>query len=439
MKNNWEKIKLGDVAKAQGGFAFKSDMFGLSGIPIVKIKNIIPPNVHILHDTDFISENNLKILKSIDEFKINYKDVCIAMTGATVGKVGRYLNNVPAYLNQRVARIQIKDKDSANLDFLYYILSSKLMFTTLFNLADGSAQSNLSSSQIENISISLPPLDEQKRIAEILSSFDDKIELLQKQNKTLEDMAKAIFKSWFVDFDIVKAKERKEKKSKILNEYKITEEIYNLFPDSFEDSELGKIPKSWKMGTLDDIAIIKGGFAYKSKNFINEGSPIVKIKNINSDYTVSLQQCDCINDEIANSTLEFQLKDGDIIMAMTGATIGKFGLLINPKNKRAFLNQRVAKISSKDNNNGFVYFSLIINDITTQVINAGAGSAQPNISTKGIGSTRCIIPDNNLIRSYTNITENLINRIILNLKQIQTLSEIRDALLPKLISGAILY
>ena len=193
----WQKVKLGEVTNIIGGFAFKSKHFSNSGDSyVVKIKNIKPPYIDIQDavkvEMSFYKEQDL------NKFKIQKGDFVIAMTGATIGKIGKMIAKQETYINQRVAKFE--PKNNVNKKFIYYILGQKDFQSFIQNNIDSnSAQENISAKSIGNFPILLPPLHEQKAIAETLSSFDDKIELLHEQNKTLEDTAQTLFRKWFIE------------------------------------------------------------------------------------------------------------------------------------------------------------------------------------------------------------------------------------------------
>ncbi|MDO8767833.1 MAG: restriction endonuclease subunit S [Burkholderiaceae bacterium] len=281
--------------------------------------------------------------------------------------------------------------------------------------------------------ISIPSLNTQKQIVGILKSIDDRITLLRETNTTLEAIAQALFKSWFVDFDPVHAKQQGREPEGM------DASTAALFPDSFEESELGLVPMGWRVGTLADVTTVKGGFAYKSEAFGSVGSPVVKIKNIIGDGTVDLLDAQFIAADMAEKTKRFALVDGDIVIAMTGATIGKTGVVITEKNQIPYLNQRVAKFepnSSGNQNSWFVFVAFQNSSIFDQVVNTASGSAQPNISTSGIESVRLVLPSSHeLLKAFDNIAAQLFKGWIANQKQIQTLANLRDTLLPRLISG----
>ena len=273
-------------------------------------------------------------------------------------------------------------------------------------------------------------------------------------NETLEAMAQALFKSWFVDFDPVidnallagKAipeplKERIELRQAQLDSGKANtnSQINDLFPSEFEfTEELGWIPKGWSDSNLSDFSFVKGGYAFKSKDFTNEGLPVIKIKNINDDRTVNVYDVQYIPEGIAKKSKEFFLETGDLIMAMTGATVGKFGLLVAGNAQSYLLNQRVAKFTSSIDQVSkvwFIYCFLNQKSTINHIVNIAEGSAQPNISATSIMATPSIVPTIEIINRFGNLVDGYFSKMIVNRQEIYTLAKLRDTLLPKLMSG----
>ena len=291
----WKKVCLNDVATVQSGFAFKSQDMGIDGAPVIKIKNLKPPNIDI-QDVQRVPLSVICKNQGIQRFALSKGDILIAMTGATVGKIGRMPNTSEVYyLNQRVGKVSLNDSGDCDYDFLYYILSQEQCVRYIFEAANGSAQANISAAQIGRIEFNLPPLPEQKAIAHILGSLDDKIELNRRMNETLEAMAQALFKSWFVDFDPVidnalaagnvipdKFKERAEIRQGLGDEQKsLPDDVRRLFPSEFEHTEeMGWIPKGWFIKQLDQIGIFRNGLALQKYPPVEdeENLPVVKIE-----------------------------------------------------------------------------------------------------------------------------------------------------------------
>ncbi|MEM3584851.1 MAG: restriction endonuclease subunit S [Candidatus Woesearchaeota archaeon] len=314
--------------------------------------------------------------------------------------------------------LYFKTENETLLKFIYYFL--KNIDFSFLNV--GSTQPLIKQSDFKKLPVALPPLPEQRAIAKILSDLDSKIELLQKMNKTLETIGQAIFKHWFVDFEFPNEEGKPYKSSG-------GEMVYN--------EELGKeIPKGWRVGRLGEIGKIQPGFAFKSKDFTNEGYGVVKIKNIEKSGLVNLDFESYLPENIfCKTNQKFHLHSGDVIIAMTGAELGKIGIL--PKmNKIMLLNQRVGKVVS--DSKYFIY--LFLKSEYCQSLMKGissASSAQDNISNYDIENIKLIIPSKEILQKFSDYINPIFIKIIENLGQSLTLSQLRDSLLPKLMSGKI--
>ncbi len=346
--------------------------------------------------------------------------------------------------------IVFKAREGIDPSFGFYSLMNEEFIQYTVQTSKGTKMPRGDKEAMKIYPLSLPPLPEQKAIVHILGSLDDKIELNRQMNETLEAMAQALFKSWFVDFDPVidnalaagnaipdEFAERAEQRKAI--EKKDNSDIQNLFPDEFEcTEEMDWIPKGWESGTIADISFVKGGYAFKSKDFTDTGFPVIKIKNINSDRTVNTSDIQFIPNEIAKKAENFWLKTGDLMMAMTGATVGKFGLLVAENKKVYLLNQRVAKftpIRSVSDKTWFVYCFLNQKSTIDYIINIAEGSAQPNISADSIMATQLVKPPNEIINIFNETVDSNLNKMLMNREECLTLEKLRDTLLPKLMSG----
>lgn len=411
--NEWKTVKLGDVADVLSGYAFKTKDFIEEGVPVVKIKNIIPPNIDI-NDTQYVSN---EMYEEKIKYALNYNDILISMTGSNVnqiasavGKIGRVkLKYTKLLLNQRVGKLFVKDNSKCNYDYLYYYLIQPEIRYNLAANAGGSAnQANISPADIKNIDIKLPSLEEQEKIVNILSCLDDKIELNNEMNKTLEEMAQSIFKRWFVDFEFP-------------NE---NGEPYKSSGGEMVDSELGMIPNGWEVVNYINTSDIQYGFAFKSKLFNDkEGKPIIRIRDISNSYTPTY------------TTEEYNdlyiVTKNDILVGMDGEFKAHIW-----GGKDSLLNQRVLRIRPKDNNSiAYSYFS--IKEPLRYLENSKVGTTVIHLGKKDIDNIKIVYPPNNLISKYRDIADNLINKICENKVEIMELLELRDSLLPKLMSGEI--
>lgn len=354
--------------------------------------------------------------------------VAVSCIGSDMGKAR--LLPVKSVTNQQINTILV-NSELHNPEYIYYVLSTQQQ--SLKDIAGGSATPILNKSHFGQFEIDLPSKGYQDAVVDVLRGLDSKIEINTQTNHTLEEMAQAIFKSWFVDFDPVKAKMNGEQPEGM------DAATASLFPEKLVESELGLIPEGWEAGTVSCVTTAKGGYAFKSKQFIESGNPVIKIKNITSSGTVNTLDCQCVDDDVANTASRFKLSNGDLLMAMTGATVGKSGIYVSD-GRDAYLNQRVARFESKVDSSApcwFTYNLVTKDSIFEQIVGAAQGSAQPNISSKGIEQVKAVIPTHDLISKYQELVSPLYAKWISNFKENSQLSELRDTLLPKLLSGEI--
>jgi type I restriction enzyme S subunit len=318
--------------------------------------------------------------------------------------------------------------------FLYYYMTSKPFTAYLTQIAEShtSAYPAFNPDVIKNAELILPPDIEQRAIAHILGSLDDKIELNRRMNQTLEEMARSIFKSWFVDFDPVRAKACRGESRFALN---LPPEILDLFPDSFEDSELGEIPKGWEVTQLSNKIGFQGGFAFKSKDWQDVGVPVVKIGSVKPGV-IDLKQVSYVSNAIAEEARRFRLNVADLLIGMTGY-VGEVGI-VPPTDLLPLLNQRVGKFVlpyEGTKSLGFWYCTTRRSEFKRYVESVAHGTAQANVSGSGIMSYKLIVPNAELIGYFNGLSQPFFDKILENYKEIENLASLRDTLLPKLISG----
>jgi|SaaInlStandDraft_2_1057019.scaffolds.fasta_scaffold29956_2 type I restriction enzyme, S subunit len=344
---------------------------------------------------------------------------------SVIGRVGTKCGNVffvqdPSYVTDNA--IIAKTKENFDPYYGYYLLKNK----KLNRLRHGSGQPLINQDTLNGLKT--PSLSKQQELscAELLSSIDKKIKLNQQMNQTLEEVAKTLFKSWFIDFDPVRAKAEGRSTG-------LSKEISDLFPDSFEESELGEIPRGWKVDPLSQITSFKNGFAFKSKDWSDIGAPVIKIGNV-KPLILDIDGCSFISDELAELHIEYLLSRGDIMIGMTGY-VGETCLV--PKLKRMpYQNQRVGKlIPNEEYLNAFLFSFLRQSKFKKKVEEISQGSAQQNVSGASILEIKFINSSNELIKQFSGITSALFEKILFNYEENLILTELRGTLLPKLISG----
>ncbi|BEB71011.1 TPA: restriction endonuclease subunit S [Escherichia coli] len=361
---------------------------------------------------------------------------------------------------QRTYVITPLDNSAVNVKWLYFRI--KYVTSELQSMSVGTATKFLTKKILDSFEIELPTFEEQTYQAQILWALQDKLANNEAINQTLEQMAQALFKSWFVDFEPVKAKmaaleaggsqedatraamtaisgkdahalavfEREHPEQ--YAELKATAE---LFPSAMRESELGEIPEGWYQTLLSELTGFLNGYAFKSKDWRETGFPVVKIGSVKPGF-VDLKNCSYI-DGIGIKNLErFEVFSGDILVGMTGYP-GETGIIPETM-QRVYLNQRVGKFTPLfEFLYSYVYTLVRNNNFKIYVSGQAHGSAQANISSNDILQYPVVKPNDALLRAFDVVVRNLISLKLKNQAQIQSLEQLRDTLLPKLLSGEI--
>ena len=313
--------------------------------------------------------------------------------------------------------------------FVYYLARSpEFRNFAILRMEGSSGRQRVPALTLKSYIFSCPPHDEQRAIAYILGSLDDKIELNRRMNETLEAIARAIFKSWFVDFDPVRAKAEGRDPG-------LPSEIAALFPDSFQDSELGKIPKGWKIKPIGEAVRCVGGSTPSTKNpaFWNGGTnPFVTPKDMSSlTSPVILDTTRHITGAGVDKISSGRLSAGTVLLS-SRAPIGYLAITEIPVS----VNQGIiAMICDKMLPN---YYMLYWTELNMDIIKSNAGGTTfAEISKRNFRPIQVIVSHERVLETYVQQVEPLHQQIVLNLQESNTLISLRDTLLPKLISGGL--
>ncbi|MCL1892520.1 MAG: restriction endonuclease subunit S [Alphaproteobacteria bacterium] len=401
--SSWQNVFLSDIATIVPGFAFKSDEFCVSGIPVVKIKNITPPFID-LSDAQFIDNSNLE--SKLDKFKLTKGDFCIAMTGETIGKVGKYISDDIAYLNQRVCKVV--PKPGIDKSFIYYSLVLPDFYSFVQNNIDSqSAQANISHNALGRYPILLPAPEEQKAIAGVLGALDNKIEAARRGNETLEAIAAALFKSWFVDF----------------------EPFGGIKPNNWLDGRLADI-----IGELESGSRPKGGAE-------SSGVPSIGAENIEGFGIYDYAKEKFISQSFFDNMRRGKVRSGDVLLYKDGAYVGKVSMALDGfPHETCAVNEHVFILRTNDICPSQFFLYLFISQkqiIETMATLGSAKAAQPGLNQTDVGSVELIIPDKDTIKKFDEIISPMMHKIAQNSIQSRTLAQMRDSLLPRLMSGKI--
>ena len=331
--------------------------------------------------------------------------VIVAMYGATAAKVA--MNMVDLTTNQACCNLTI-DKSLANPKFVYYYLYSN--YERLLNLASGAAQQNLNSNIIKEFPINIPSLNVQNEIVNLLSTIDDKIELNQKINQNLENIASNIFKRYFLDYA----------------------PFQNL---TFNESIIGDVPNEWNFIKIKDIVDVRDG-THDSPSAVEVGFPLITSKHLNK-YDVNKKEANKISfEDYTNINKRSLVEPFDILISMIG-TVGNICYIMYDEIDFAIKNVGLFKTSKNPLLREYLLLYLKSNIVTQYIDSHLAGSTQKYISLTELRNIPIVIPPNEILTDFKDIINPIFNNIKINNLEINTLINLRDILLPKLMSGEI--
>ncbi|PQG70768.1 restriction endonuclease subunit S, partial [Enterococcus faecalis] len=389
------------------GSALRRAELKSEGIPVYEQQNAIYNHRNFRY---FIDEKKFEELR---RFQVKTNDLIISCSG-TVGRVSKIKENDEKGIISQALLTLRPDVEIINPDYLYYFFVSKEGRHSLLSRSSGSVQVNIAKRNIiENIPLPLPEKNIQQKIVDILNSLDSKIEVNNQIISNLEELASTLFKRWFVDFEFP---------DKNGNPYKSS-------GGKMVDNELGKIPEGWEATSLSDIANYKNGLAMqKFRPDENEKSlPVLKIKELNQGFTDSnSDRCSIdISDEV-------KIENGDVVFSWSGTLLVKIWT-----GGEAGLNQHLFKVTSNKFPKWYYYLW------TKFYMNKFIGIAKDKVTTMGhikrqhLSEAKVIIPSINMLEKFGKVLGPTIDMITEKGIENLELSNLRDSLLPKLLSGEI--
>lgn len=409
--------KLGTLLLPKNGYirgpfgsALRRPELKSSGIPVYEQQHAIYGSRDFRF---FIDEEKYAELK---RFAIKPGDLIISCSG-TLGRVSLIQDKDPHGIISQALLILRSDTKKVLPKFLYYFFVSNEGYNSLVSRSLGSVQVNLAKRNvIEGIEINVPPLPEQRAIARILTSLDDKIELNNRMNKTLEEMAQTIFKRWFVDFEFP-------------DENGIP---YKSSGGKMVESELGLIPEGWRVKCLYDFAQYINGTSFKKEEIQPVGVPIIKIAEIKNGIS------NTTNRFAGEKDKKYYLKRGDILFSWSGNPDTSIGIYVWPYDEKSVLNQHIFKVKTSDEMLVFTYF--LLNYFMPQFAEIAR-----NKQTTGLGHVTVadlkrmqhVYSTQNIFKLFDEIVGPIFDRYKQNIYENQYLTQLRDTLLPKFMSGEI--
>ena len=316
-------------------------------------------------------------------------------------------------------------------------LNSPSMASHSHGYRDGSVAERLNTSTIRALPVVIPPLNEQRAIAHILGTLDDKIELNRRMNETLEAMARALFKSWFVDFDPVRAKAEGRDPG-------LPKPLADLFPDSFEDSELGEIPKGWLLRTIEElserVAMGPFGSSIKVDTFVPQGIPVISGQHLRGtmldDTTFNF-----VTLEHADKLKRCNVQRGDVVFTHAGS-IGQVAYIPETSRyERYVISQRqfYMRCDKKIMSPLFIVSYFKTSEGQHRLLANTSSTGVPSISqpVSYLRGLQIVVPPEFLLHTFDSIARSIYRRVAANKHESEILAILRDAILPKLISGEV--
>lgn len=424
MANEWRAVTLGEVFKVKHGFAFKGEYFTDEPQETV----LVTPGNFAIGGGFQAGKRKYYNGPVPEDYVLKPGQVVVTMTDLskesdTLGYAASIPDDSTIWLhNQRVGLLEFKPAIPASPRFIQYLLRTHKYRSWIVGSATGTTVKHTSPSRIESFATRIPLIEEQRAIAHILGTLDDKIELNRGMNETLEQMARALFKAWFVDFEPVRAKmEGRWQRGQSLPG--LPASLYDLFPDRLVQSELGEIPEEWEIGSVYDIANVRYGAPFASSKFNTEGDgwPLVRIRDLRDErpgvWTPEVHP------------KGYLIQPGDIIVGMDGEFRSYLWA-----GEPAWLNQRICAFHPKKPHSASFVRNAII-PLLAHVEATEVATTVIHLGKRDIDQFRVVVPTNDVAASFERICQPLYNKIVTGKQESRALANLRDTLLPKLISG----
>lgn len=416
---NWPEVELGSYVDLLTGFPFKSKKYtdNPNDFRLISGYNVMQGYLR----WDRVNRWPKAEVNGLLEYSLNVDDVVLAMDRPWVEAGLKYSwmkqEDLPCLLVQRTARL--RGTDSLDIRFLRYLIGSPDFTSHVQAITTGTSVPHISPTGIKSFKFKLPPLSNQRRIAEILGRLDDKIEVNRRINRTLEAMAQALFKHHFVDFGPYQAGE-------------------------FVESELGLIPKGWGVNRLQDHIKVTKGLSYKGKWLTNEGTPL---HNLNSVYEGGGYKYEGIKfyDPEGDFKPQHLVSSGDLIVANTEQgfdylLIGCPAIVPKRFGEVGLFTHHIYKVEFRVDSPltvRWLYFWLKSPVLRQSVTAFTNGTTVNMLSRDGLALPKIVVPPVRAVRQFDKVAHHILEQIELNEDENCKLAEIRDYLLPKLLSGQV--
>lgn len=420
---NWASPSLGEFVHVTHGWAFKGEHFSeaLTGRPIVVNIGNFDYSGGFRFESTTVKEYRGAYPP---EFELEPGDILLVMTcqtpgGEILGLAGQIPDDGRIYLhNQRLGKMVVRDESSVDRDWLYYLCLSPAFNRHLTTTASGTKILHTSPSRIESFPVDLPPLAEQQAIGTALRVLDDKIELNRRMNQTLEAMAAALFKAWFVDFEPVRANAQSRPLA-------LGPEVSALFPSSFDQCQIAEVPRGWQVGSLGTV--MTGCRRAVDPSELDPDTPYIGLEHM-PRKSIALGEWGTAA-EVNSAKLSFHA--GEILFGKLRPYFHKVGVAVVD----GVASSDIVVISTEPDWYGFVLGHVSSGRFVDHTNAASSGTKMPRVSWADMEKYSVLLPPVAVAAAYSRLTRPLVARIRHNVMESRSLATLRDTLLPKLLSG----
>ena len=432
MAGDWKTVKLLDLCEQIADCPHSTPLWTNSGVIVLRNQNIRGGRLD-LSSPSYTDEEHYE--QRSRRARLRAGDLVLTRE-APMGEVCMVPENLRCCLGQRMVMLRPDPKKCDSRFLLYSIQSDAVQHEIKVNEGTGSTVSNLRIPLLEALPIPHPPLPEQKAIAAVLGALDDKIELNRRMNVTLEAMARALFQSWFVDFDPVRAKLDGRQPPNL------DPATAALFPDSFQESKLGHIPKGWKVQSFADHITADRGLSYKGAGLRDDGSG-VPMHNLNSIFEGGGYKHDGIKYYAGDYRDKHLVEPGDMIVTNTEQgfehlLIGHAAIVPSRFGPRGIFSHHIYRVRFKPSSNLTPHYlvQLFNNRRWHYWISGFSNGTTINMLPKdALEMPLLVVPPAELVEAFTRLAQSIHDQIEENITQSRTLANVRDTLLPKLLDG----
>lgn len=420
----------GSVKTGPFGTALKAKEYSKDGVHLISVGEIGYGTFRISDSTPRVPK---EVVERLPEYLLQINDIVFGRKGGVDRSAIVKAEQAGWFLGSDGIRLRLPNTCDAS--FIAYQLQSLSSRDWIIQHATGTTMASLNQEVIGRIPIVLPPIDEQRRIAHILGALDDKIKLNRQLNATLEQLARSLFQSWFVDFDPVRAKASGEPEESICRRLGLTSKLLALFPVAFESSAMGNIPAGWKVTSIGEAVDVVGGGTpstaieeYWQKGTYHWATP----KDLSGLNSPMLLDTDRKITEKGVRNISSGLLPRDTVLLSSRAPVGYLAISAVP----IAINQGFIALRCNGPITPYYAYMWCLDNMEA-IKSRASGTTFLEISKKSFRPMPVLIPDKQIMLEFTALVELLFNQIEEGAKEAVTLANLRDELLPKLLSGQI--